>query len=346
MKLDKRHIIKLFYSNKTTKAELNNLFYWFNSDKGYNELENELKEDWDNFELSEELALDSKKIFKNIAKRTIRKKSSGRIRFIKNFWFYAAVLIFLVGINYYFFYFKSGFQHGKINNYYATTVITEEGQRSKVILPDSSVVWLNSSTTLSYYEDALNKERRVKLIGEAFFHVSRNENKPFFVQNNQIIVKVLGTEFDVEAYPENKKVNIALESGSILLQHEKNKSFNYKLIPGEIANFDLSKNKLNVAKIDVKKFSSWKNGRLIFQNDPMKLVIEKLERWYNIDVVVKDDEVYNSIFTGTITNEGYEQIFRLISYTCSVNCIIENKTKFDVKSKIIMTKKEQINQIK
>ncbi len=337
MKSNKKHIIQSFFSKSNTKEELKSLFYWMNSGKGNSELENELDEGWNGFENTADLNIDSEKIFKNIQKGIRQQKSDARIKIVKKFLPYAAILIILIGIKFYFSEFKSVTEFNSLQSY-NTSVITEEGQRSKVILPDSSIVWLNSSTTLSYHEDALKKERRVHLSGEAFFQVSRNENKPFYVQNEQLIVKVLGTEFDVEAYPESGEINVVLESGSVQLNHEKNESFNYQLKPGEIAKFDLTKSSLNIAKIDVAKFSSWKNGMLIFQNDPMKEVIEKLERWYNIEVEIRDEEVYKSIFTGTITNEGYEQIFRLIDFTCPVNCEIINKTKSDEKPKIIITK--------
>nr|WP_321355156.1 FecR domain-containing protein [uncultured Draconibacterium sp.] len=336
MKSNKKHIIQSFFSKQNSKEELQHLFRWMNSERGNAELENELEDDWSTFEFSDDIKVNSRKIFNNIEKGIRQKKSAARMLTIKKVLPYAAVFVVLLGFQFYFNRYKSA-PGDNIKNYY-TSVITEEGQRSKVILPDSSIVWLNSSTTLSYHENDLEKERRVHLSGEAFFHVSKNANKPFFVQNEQLIIKVLGTEFDVEAYPETEEINVVLESGSVQLNHAKNESFNYRLKPGEIAKFDLTQNNLNIAEVDVAKFSSWKNGMLIFQNDPMKEVIEKLERWYNVEVEIRDEEVYNSIFTGTITNEGYEQIFRLIDFTCPVKCEIINKTKADEKPKIIITK--------
>ncbi|WP_303922473.1 FecR family protein [Draconibacterium sediminis] len=336
MNSNKKYIIQSFFSDTNSREELKKLFRWLNSGEGNAELENDLENDWNKFEYTDDLKVDSRKIFNNIEKGIRQRKSAARMRTIKKALPYAAVLIILLGFQFYFNRHKSK-PGTDIKNYY-TSVITEEGQRSKVILPDSSIVWLNSSTTLSYHENDLEKERRVHLSGEAFFQVSKNAEKPFFVQNEQLVVKVLGTEFDVEAYPETGEINVVLESGSVQLNHAKNTSFNYQLKPGEIAKFDLAQNSLNIADIDVAKFSSWKNGVLIFQNDPMKEVIEKLERWYNVEVEIRDEEVYNSIFTGTITNEGYEQIFRLIDFTCPVNCEIINKTKSDEKPKIIITK--------
>ncbi len=339
MKLRKQNTIRSFFKKKCSPEELSELFHWFNSARGIQELENELDNSWENFTAPDELAIDSEKIFKCIKKGIRPQKSKKTIRVARKLLPYASVLLFLVALR---LFFISNEKHtSSPKNLYSfnTTVITEGGQRSKVILPDSSVVWLNSGTTLSYHEDAQSNQRKVQLSGEAFFQVRHNENKPFLVQNQQLIVQVLGTQFNVEAYPETGKINVALQSGSVHLSQEQNESFQYQLKPGEIAAFDVEHNEIKIAKTDVERISAWKNGTLIFHNEPMKTVIEKLERWYNIDVEVRDDAVYNSVFTGTITNEGYEQIFRLIEFTCPVKCTIVNKLQSDKKPKITITKK-------
>ena len=138
---------------------------------------------------------------------------------------------------------------------------------------------------------------------------------PFDVYCNDVVISVLGTEFDVNAYPESGKVSVALESGKVVLSHNRIESFNYTLKPGELATYDLTQNTIQVDKADVSQYASWKNGMLVFKNEPIKTVFEKLERWYNIDIEVTDETVYESIFTGTIQNESYKQLFRLIEYS-------------------------------
>ena len=339
MKRRKQDSIRSFFKDKCSSDELNKLFRWLNSSKGIQELENELESSWDSFTAPDNLEIDSEKIFKCIEKGIRPKQSNNRLRVVWQLLPYASILLLVMALPF-FFLLNKKYTNDDANIYsFNTTVITEDGQRSKVILPDSSVVWLNSGTTLSYHEDAQNNERKVQLSGEAFFQVHRNEDKPFLVQNQQLIVRVLGTQFNVEAYPETGKINVALQSGSVQLKQEKNESFQYQLNPGEIAAFDVAQNKMKIAEVDVEKISAWKHGTLIFHNDPMDLVIEKLERWYNVNIEVQDDAVYNSLFTGTITNEGYEQIFRLIEFTCPVKCNISNKLQSDEKPKITITKK-------
>ena len=172
-----------------------------------------------------------------------------------------------------------------------TSVVTENGQRSKVVLPDSSIVWLNSGTTLSYPNTFSGENRKVSLKGQAFFQVYHKENYPFSVHANGLMVTVLGTKFDVDAYPENDEIAVVLESGKVELTHEGFESFNYIMKPGERANYNITANSLNIGHADTSIYSSWKDGKLIFRNEPMKYVVEKLRKWYNIDIEVADTEV-------------------------------------------------------
>ena len=105
-------------------------------------------------------------------------------------------------------------------------------------MPDSSIVWLNSGTTLTYRDNFSEHRREVILNGEAFFKVAHNDKLPFDVCCNDVVISVLGTEFDVNAYPESGKVSVALESGKVVLSHNRIESFNYTLKPGELATYD------------------------------------------------------------------------------------------------------------
>jgi ferric-dicitrate binding protein FerR (iron transport regulator) len=153
------------------------------------------------------------------------------------------------------------------------------------------------------------------------------------------VVSVLGTAFNVNAYPETEKVSIALESGQVELSHTQIKSFRYTMKPGELAVYNLLSNAIQVNNTDVSRYASWKDGQLIFRNEPIKTVFEKLERWYNIHIEVIDEKVYESIFTGTFQNESYEQIFKLIEYSCPIGCRIQHKSDSASLPKIIISRK-------
>ena len=208
-----------------------------------------------------------------------------------------------------------------------------------VVLPDSSTVWLNSGTTLTYRDNLSENKREVILNGQAFFDVAENEDSPFTVQSGDFVVSVTGTSFDVNAYPESGVVSVALESGKVELMHRRILTFNYTMLPEEVACYNLSKNSMNVTSTDIKRYSSWKDGLLIFRNEPIKTVFDKLTRWFNIDIEVLDNRVYESIFTGTIQYESYEQIFRLIEYSCPLKCRINHNSATDMLPIIFIDKK-------
>ncbi len=254
---------------------------------------------------------------------------------------YAAIIVFLISLTTIYYINK---QHlNPVDNTQKlsyTSFITEDGQRAKVVLPDSSIVWLNSGTTISYPSNFSEQHRKVSLKGQAFFQVSHRENNPFSVQAKGLIVQVMGTRFDVDAYPENGEVAVVLESGKVSLAHKGSGAFNYTMQPGEKATYNITNNALNLNSADASIYSSWKDGKLIFRNESMKNVVEKLKRWYNIDIEVANEEVYSSIFSGTIQNESYEEIFRYIEIVCDVSCRLIHNYEEEAKPYIIISKKQ------
>lgn len=329
--------IKCFFSRSCNENDLKNLFIWFNSEKGHSEIKEVLDKSWNTFRSENNIDIDSKKILLNIKKGLQRNHPPQPLFSVRNLLPYAAMIALIVSFTFFIFKYREiGLRKVHTNQRY-TSVVTENGQRSKIVLADSSIVWLNSGTKFSYNENFSIDERKVILDGQAFFEIAHNEKIPFKVQCKDLIITVVGTKFDVNAYPTNDKINIMLESGKVNLSHQKLKSVNYSMAPGELAKFNLSNSKISVSNPDVKKYSSWKDGVLIFRNDQMKDVIEKLGRWYNIDIIVKDPEVYDSFYSGTIQNESYEQIFRLIEYTCPIKCQLIYSFEPDVVPKVIMT---------
>ncbi len=271
----------------------------------------------------------------------IQKKISGRKRnlipAVYTVLKYAAVIIIMISLTTIFYLNRQGQNNNSETTY--TSVVTETGQRSKVILPDSSIVWLNSGTALSYPNNFSGQNRKVLLNGQAFFQVYHKENSPFSVQANGLIVTVRGTKFDVDAYPDNDKVAVVLESGKVELTHQGSRAFSYTMRPGEKAIYNITNSLMNISYVDALVYSSWKDGKLIFRNEPIDNVFEKLKKWYNIDIEVADPEIYNSVFSGTIQNESYEEIFRLIGAVCHVNCKLIHNYEKEAKPEIVISKK-------
>jgi ferric-dicitrate binding protein FerR (iron transport regulator) len=259
----------------------------------------------------------------------------------KTFWLfpsllkYAAVFIFAIGISSLFFYFYAE-RSGDFTETQFNTVIAGNGQISKVILPDSSVVWLNSGTQIRYRNDFSVSNREINLTGQAFFQVTKNEKIPLKVYCSDIEVKVLGTKFDVSAYPEDKNVRVFLESGKVEIRNSKATSSPYNLNPGEMAEYNKQSGNMSRSKPDPGKFISWKEGILVFRDDPMEEVIPKLQRRYNIEIDVASPAIYQSVFTATLKNETLEEVFKSISFACSVHYQIIKGENLNTKTKVLL----------
>jgi ferric-dicitrate binding protein FerR (iron transport regulator) len=279
----------------------------------------------------EHLYLDFKQQLAN-RQKTVRLNSYS---FLK----YAAVFILAIGLSSLFFYSQSHFSSTHGSEIHYTTVFADNGQVPKILLPDSSVVWLNSGTKITYNTNFAASNREINLEGQAFFKAAKNEKIPFKVFCNNIEIRVLGTRFDVSAYPNDKNINVVLESGKVEILNPKIKSFSYELNPGEMAQYDTLSGNISLKKVNPERFTSWKDGILIFRDDPMSEVITKLQRKYDIDIVVEQPDVYKSVFTATIKNETLEEIFKSISYACSVKHRIIRGENLNTRTKIILTTK-------
>ncbi len=330
-------LIGKYITGKETPGESGQLQAWLKEDPVHQKLFEQIKNE--------------KKIAEAITEFDARDKESAWKRYLEQVtalslqkvlfrWKIAAAFFFIVGCAGILAYFnvRSNLPALDSSGKRYTTVSTTAGQNSKIVLPDSSVVWLNSGTTLSYNSNFSLNNREISLQGQAFFQIARNKKIPLYVSCNGLKVEVLGTRFDVSAYPEDSKINVVLESGSVELLHEQDQSFDHILNPGEKAEFDVKTKNISISPVNVYKYTSWKDGVLIFEDAPMDEVLEKLERWYNIDIEVKDPKIYRLLFNATIINENVDEIFDLIRYTCSVNYRIIPSKNPEIPVKVILTK--------
>jgi transmembrane sensor len=200
-------------------------------------------------------------------------------------------------------------------------ITSPPGTRSQIILPDGSKVWLNSESTIRFPIPFSRKTRDVSLIGQAFFSVQKNPEVPFIVKAENVQVKVLGTKFDVDAYPDREKVNVVLARGKISLttddpSHTSTKSV--ILHPNERAVVGRQTGDIQLSKGDIEKYIAWHKGRLVFDETPMKEVARQLELWYGVKVVIKDPEILNYHFSTTFENESLFQVLELLKLSSPI----------------------------
>ncbi|MDX9882223.1 MAG: DUF4974 domain-containing protein [Prolixibacteraceae bacterium] len=198
-------------------------------------------------------------------------------------------------------------------------VKTGTGMVSELVLPDGTHVWLNAESRLSY---PLNFDgtREVNLSGEAFFDVPEDTELPFVVITGTINVEVFGTSFNVTNYPDEDMTGVVLKTGKVgLFSGEyRNKKELGALLPNQQALFKRSSKKLFVNDVSMEKYTAWKDGVLMFADDPMDEVARKLSRWFNVEFVLESDELKGYVYKATFRDETLPQILGLLTISAPI----------------------------
>jgi len=224
-------------------------------------------------------------------------------------------------------------------------ITSPPGIRSQVVLPDGSKVWLNAESTLKFPVPFPKDFRNVDLLGEAFFEVTKNQKQPFVVHSGNVEVKVLGTRFDCKAFGEDRTIEVILEEGKVALNSNiasgQEESF---MKPGDRAVIDKATGEIQIRNEKIDKYIAWHNGKLVFDNTPMAEVASMLERWYGVEVVVKDPDIFKYRFTTTFDNESIFHVIELLSLSSPiqmkyVQASIGKDNETQTRAKILISKK-------
>jgi len=209
------------------------------------------------------------------------------------------------------------------------TITTPPGAKTSYTLPDGSLVWLNSGSTFSY-PVRFGKTREVKLIGEAFFKVVKSDN-PFIVSTQYGNVIVKGTSFNVNAYTDVNAFETTLVEGSVAFKIKGTEN-EVTLKPGE--QIQKTGQGYAIKPVETKYFTSWKEGKLLFNREPFPSFVKKLERWYNVKIEYNDPKLDEIWYTGTIEMESISEVMEMISRAAPVSYSFNNKTRvFTIKTK-------------
>jgi len=271
-------------------------------------------------------------------------------RYLKNFQIAASWLVFFV--------------LGSVVTYYLTrnsvvspanpvSFMVPLGARSNIILPDGSNIWLNAGTTLSYDQNFGQKERIIRLTGEAYFDVASDKERPFIVQTSGIDVHAIGTKFNIKAYPDENTISATLEEGKINVSFN-GESKNSKIIkltskekfiffktvkkseiytesteentrPKIVQTTELPDARI-LTNVQTELYTSWKDTRWIIEGEPLGTLAPLLERRYNLQIVFVDDELKKYKFSGTIENETVDQILNAMQLTAPLKYKITKDT--------------------
>ena len=183
-------------------------------------------------------------------------------------------------------------------------------------LSDGTRAWLNSETSIQYPVVFGTKERRVFIQGEAYFEVAKDAKKPFTVQFMSSSVTVFGTSFNIRAYPEEKQSQTTLAEGSVRIYSPGSSML---LKPGEQAEVNALSGEMVKKEVEVKTFTSWKDGRFVFEQEPLENIMRTLERWYDIRVIFRDEGAKRISLSGNLKRYGdFSQVMNMLQMTGDV----------------------------
>lgn len=240
----------------------------------------------------------------------------------------------------------------------SSEITTKDGSKTSIVLPDGTKVWINAGSKITYNNNYGNKLREVSLLGEAFFDVTKNPEKPFVIHTSRMDIKVLGTAFNVRCYPNENKTETSLIRGRIevtlkdrqsekiyLKPNEKLTLLNDNIIPAELPINTRNKqitepteplvtighitHKPTDSKIIIE--TSWVENKLEFRSESFEDIAHKMERWYGVKIFIQDEYLKQEHLTGSFETETVDQALLALQYT--------TKFKYSInKNTIIITK--------
>ncbi|MDP2114908.1 MAG: FecR domain-containing protein, partial [Bacteroidota bacterium] len=205
-------------------------------------------------------------------------------------------------------------------------IIIPYGKRSEITLSDGTKIWLNSGSQLSYPVSFTGRSREVYLSGEAYFDVESDPAKPFHVITDDMKIRVTGTKFNVTSYANDQTTQAVLITGKIDAARNKRFARSVELQPGERVIYNKQEDNMEKNLVDVELYSSWVNGYLVFDNEPVENIFKKLERYYNKNILTEKLSGQPT-FTGKLDlADDLEKVLKNIAFSASFSVVFENGT--------------------
>jgi transmembrane sensor len=323
MPIDKKNqdvLIARYLSGDVSQDEIIELHGWLLSAKDNLLYFQQLKNIWDSAEHEIDVKkIDADKAFNLIRKRVVLKSTA------PSFGYYwkkiAAVLLIplLIG-NLLYFGLRTNEQNQEpvYNELYAAF-----GTRSALKLSDGTAVWLNSGSSIKYPDRFIGNNRKVFLKGEAYFEVESDLKKPFIVETKSLSVKATGTKFNVSGYESYNEAEVTLVSGKVEVRTtDDNKNVkSSKLNINQHLSFNKFNGTTSISDEDTYKYTSWKDGKLIFRNEPLSQVVKKIGQVFNIDIEVQGKEIQDYSYRATFQDESLTEILKLLKISSPIDYI-------------------------
>lgn len=205
-------------------------------------------------------------------------------------------------------------------------ISTLAGGKARFELPDGTNVWLSFESRLRYPLAFAGDLREVELEGEAFFEVAHDTGKPFRVKAGGLGILATGTEFNVLAYPDDETIEATLVSGAVAIEYLTSAGYRFadQMNPGDYNVFSKENRQIQqFTDVDTQKYTSWKEGKLIFEEVPLRIVLRRLERWYNVEFEQPDPKLAEEPVRIIITDETLAQVLEALELVIPIRSRIE-----------------------
>lgn len=259
-------------------------------------------------------AIDKRKALRKVEARLFGRFSVSLLKKLERV---AAILFIPLLLSALFVLFYSSPLQTSTNEIAYNTIEIPLGIRSFFTLPDGTFVRLNAGSSLKYPVSFGKGERLVELNGEAWFEVKKDKRHPFVVSTSDINIKVLGTSFNCSAYNSDNRIETALVEGIVEISGKNGKN-KFLIEPGELAVFSKQEKTIEKAQTNLDKYIAWKSGKLMFRDDPMDKVIEKLGRWYSVQFQVADPEILRYTYSATFSGESLDQVLKMLALSAPI----------------------------
>lgn len=315
------HLVIGFLNNDLTSEEEAAFRLWLKESPEHQKYFDDWRELWFSFTDHEDLQrFNHEDAFQAFQERVRAAQKRNGVRYWVK---YVSIIIFMIGLGYGSYW--AGIHHLK-SHFGHVTMESPKGSRSKLHLPDGTVVWLNADSKLTYSQSFGVDERNVHLEGEAFFEVFKNTDIPFLVKLQDVVVQVHGTKFNVSNYLEHDKIIVSLAEGQVSMYHEDNIEHPYYLLPGQQATYDKKQGEISMKVEDAKSMKDWITGKLKFQGEPLTEMADILERTYNVRIRIKNPDLKQFCFYGDFdsSKQSISQVLQTLGQTGKLHYRITN----------------------
>jgi ferric-dicitrate binding protein FerR (iron transport regulator) len=319
--MEPRHLLQKLFNKTATREEILFLLDYIRQNPG-EELNDLIRKEWDMIPNQETADVNFEQVYREINRTinnqpTLPKKKSGYLS-----WAATILLLVSVSIGVYF-----NLPKQEVPAPIPVQMVEKfnpEGQKSKIFLPDGSIVWLNADSKISFPE-RFDSVRLVSLEGEAYFEVSPNKSKPFVVKSDRVSTLALGTAFNISAFPDDDQVQVALTHGKVQVTVEEQPE-NHIISPGNRLIYLKNTQDTRQSPFSITEVTGWKDGKLVFENASRAEVFKRLSRWYGVNFNYSGKSSSGQWnYNGFFENEYLENVLASISLIKEFDFEIDNK---------------------